>query len=206
VEIDASEFGLKLNNIPIMNLRTEFVNNLALLADKKFQAQCQMFGRPIETPYLTWFGMPDTLLTILLQRAILGFESYVTDAAYQLCGEAGRLTPELAAKLRNPFSLGGGGTADNYFNRMPALVDTQYQLKVADAELWETTRRFYTVVRNPLFHGNEVDMFSIYGVLRSHQHIDRLYWWVDGWYHPEKVVKGFSALSKRVQVEKRDDA
>ena len=67
--------GLPLNNIPIINLFREFQ-----LWDKWIHSEQRQFAsghrEPIRTPLLIWGGMPEDLLTLILQRTILGLDSF----------------------------------------------------------------------------------------------------------------------------------
>ena len=96
--------GLPLSNIPIINLLREFQ-----LWDKWIRSEQRQFAsghrEPIRTPLLIWGGMPEDLLTLILQRTILGLESYVSAAVWMKLGELGRLTPELNRVARNPFEI-----------------------------------------------------------------------------------------------------
>ncbi len=136
--------------------------------------------------------MPETFLTLLLQRAIVGLESYVTAAIYLEAGSRGLLDEDLLSKLRNPFLFGGRGTADNYYNRMPAIIDEQYSLRVVDNTLWEQVRVFYSDIRNPLFHGYQIASITSFpvSVLRAYEFIGRLYKWIDSWHDFEKFMPG----------------
>lgn len=88
--------------------------------------------------------MPEDLLTLILQRTILGAESYIPFAVWIELGQSGRLTSELNAAIRNPFSIKTNrrGTAVRYYNLVPALLDPKCALETADPALWETFTRF----------------------------------------------------------------
>lgn len=73
-------FGLKVSNLPIVNVRNEFGAYLALLSDEAFLMKLQNVRNPIEMPLLIWRDLPKNLLTFMLQRAILGVESCVSAA------------------------------------------------------------------------------------------------------------------------------
>jgi hypothetical protein len=120
-------------------------------------------------------------LTFLVQRAVLGIESYLPAATSLELGERKLLTRELRAKLKNPFSLGGRGTVENFYHRLPCAIDPNFSLKNADASLWLLNREFYTQVRNPIFHGNEFSHTDVESVRTVFMHIAQLYKWIDRW-------------------------
>jgi hypothetical protein len=176
--------GLKLSNIPKWNLRIEFKKHHDLLKDKAFQDQFKGEILPIESPYMIWLGMPQEFLTLIVQRAILGIESYLPLAIKSAAYDRDMLTDKIFRGCKNPFGLGGRGTADNFYNRLPALLGEEYCLKNSNPELWETTRTFYSKIRNPLFHGSQIaDHTNVEGILSAYEYMAEIYAWIDSW-HP----------------------
>jgi len=101
-----------LSNIPVINLRKEFETHFYLLGTEQFRAQLDDHTMAVELPSCSWTGLPDGLLTLMLQRAILGVESFLSAAVeYELVKQQ-RFTNETKEKVNNPFRLGGGGTAN----------------------------------------------------------------------------------------------
>lgn len=188
-------FGLELSNIPLINLRNEFNIFYIELCNKDFRSQFSGLVKPIESRYLTWYGMPSDFLTLVLQRGILGVESYLSASVLAEAALRGILRKENASIFKNPFRLGGRSTADNYYNRLPAVVDRKISLKICNPGLWKTTIRFYSEIRNPLFHGNEIDRNNVEGVLCAYQFLADIYDWIDSWHPPENLIKGGNALS-----------
>src|SRR5438552_18947413 len=84
-------------------------------------------------------AMPEDLLTLILQRTILGAESYIPAAVWLELGKTGRLTQELNKTIRNPSSIKTNrrGMAVRYYNLVPALLDPKHALETADPALWE---------------------------------------------------------------------
>lgn len=191
----SDSFGIVLTNIPLINVRLEFNKHHWLLAHPEFRKQFCRGGKvqPIQTPYLIWTGMPTGLLTLFLQRAFVGIEAYVVGAAYLEIGkrEVNRLKQALE-RLRNPFGLGGRGVADNYYNRIPRLVDDKYALRASNPQLWESTVVLYSEVRNPVFHGYEIDSDSSTGVLSVFDHLADIYRWIDSWCDLDGIMPGAS--------------
>jgi hypothetical protein len=178
-----SRFGLTLANIPLDNLRTEFLTYRGLLSKPEFRAQCGPFGgAPIETPYMIWYGLPDTFLTLILQRAIVGIEAFVAGAVFFELGARGRLSRSVLDCIQNPFRLGGKSTADIVYNRLPALFTEEVSLKRTEPALWESTREFYSAIRNPLFHGYQLAHSSPEAVAGAYEQIAKLHMWVNSWH------------------------
>lgn len=186
-------FGVTLHNVPLINLRFEFNTHHDLLAEPGFQA---LFApgavvQPLRTPYMVWGGMPGAFLTLLLQRAFSGLEAYVVGATHIRLGELGvGVLARARAKLANPFVLGGKGAAENYYDRLPSMASGSYSLKHHSPQLWERTTRLYSQVRNPVFHGHEVEAESVAGVFEIFEHLADLYRWIDSWCDPESVMPG----------------
>ena len=140
---------LQLSNIPAINLLTEFyVWNREIRSDKFLEQFAVGYSQPIRTRLLIWNGDSSDLLTLILQRTILGLESYVWVAVWLALGESGRLTPELQAKVRNPFTIkrSKSGTAYCFYNALPALVDPTFALEQNNRILWEEIRGFWPVL------------------------------------------------------------
>ena len=70
-----------VSNVPLINVRTEFEQYLRLFRNAGFKQA--VFGcrlRPVRIPSLTWNGLPNQLLTLMVQRTIVGLECYVAAA------------------------------------------------------------------------------------------------------------------------------
>lgn len=187
-----SWFGLRFTNVPLINLRWEFRDHYRLVNEPSFEDYFTGSIRPIDSPYFRWLGMPDDFLTLILQRAILGIEAYLSGAVYVECGYRGTFTQELGAKIHNPFRLEGRKTVDKFYDKLPGLFDETASLKVANQKLWERNVDFYKNVRNPLFHGKQISNGNISGVREAFDHLAQLYEWIDTWHTPEKLMKGLS--------------
>lgn len=176
----------KLNTIPIMNLRREFLLVQQLLTSGEFNNQMGRHGEPIETPLLTWNGFPNQLLTLLLQRTISGLESYVVGATWIEMNMRGKLTGELNTQIRNPFIIPGEkGAVAKYYHLLPALLESAFSLKRCELVLYEETGEFYKQVRNPLFHGQELETNDPSEILPYFTLIQKIYDWIAQWHEPE---------------------
>jgi hypothetical protein len=184
METTSKTFGVKYNNIPVVNLRNEFRIHLGLFRDPLFLKQFRLGGQPIETPYVIWLGTPSAMLTLLLQRAVSGIEAWVIHAVWEHLAPVGKLH-ENSKFLRNPGSLPGAGMAAKIYCRLPALASAEYAMSRNDPELWERTQAFYREVRNPLMHGHEIDSDCVDQVAVAYEHIYQLHKWADKWSDPD---------------------
>lgn len=177
-------FGLTVQNLPIVNIRQEFGTYLAALSDDTFVCGLNVVTNPVTLPLFTWRGLPKGALTIMLQRSILGVESCVSAAVVDRLTVKKRLTAEMAAAVNDVGSLPGRrkGMADAFYNKLPALVDSDLRLEIAEPELWPVVQRFYKEVRNPLFHGYQLATINSSGALKALQMLGEVYNWIDGWW------------------------
>lgn len=189
-----TSFGIGLSNIPLVNLRWEFRDTSRWLKDPETIAQ---FARdrifPIEMPWLIWGRMPNDLLTLLLQRMILGVEAYVPTALMAVSRERGMGSAFMQDLNR---VLKGGKTARSYYRDAPSLIDPSMSLEAHDQPLYNRICVFYREVRNPLFHGKMVNEGGPAEVLRVFQLFERVYDWIDSWYPPDKVIPGLASSLK----------
>lgn len=60
-----------VSNVPLINVRTEFEQYLRLFTNSGFKQA--VFGcrlRPVRIPSLTWNGLPNQLLTLMVHRTL----------------------------------------------------------------------------------------------------------------------------------------
>lgn len=171
---------LKSSNIPIINLLGRFITRYndfhrqeiidyfdshkhKLLKDKKFY----------------FFQFPNEFLSFILRDIILYFESYLK---YNLWSTAhAKKRKDVLALVKNP-SMADREVAKAAFHTIPSKVDSAFSLKVHKESLYEYMLRFYKDIRNPLFHGNQlnpgVDIHDFVKVLDVYK---ELYLWVAHW-------------------------
>lgn len=193
MERRCDRYTLKLGNLPLLSLRHEFNAYHWLLAKPEFRDRLRRsYPRPspLDTPLFVWLGLPSGFLTLILQRAFSGVEAYVVGATYIEVGNSGRLDEALVDTLMNPFSLRGGGVPDIYYNKVPALASARYKLQQSSPNLWEDAKITYKEVRNPIFHGYQVDDDYASSVLGVFDFIADLYRWIDGWCDPDTIIPG----------------
>ena len=175
---------IRLSNIPIHNLRQEFEEFLALFGRPEFRDS--VFNsrvRAVALPRFSWNGLPHDLLTLMLQRAVLGMESYVPAAVEYELTRCGPISLEAQSALRNPYSL-ARSTAKAFYDKLPALIDATKALSRYDSALYGRVRDFYRTVRNPIFHGFWVDfsLESYDAVASAFSMLAQVYDWIDSWY------------------------
>jgi hypothetical protein len=181
-------FEPPMSNIPLWNLREEFYYTKKVLCSDEFASALHEHKRPLKTPILDWHGNDTDLLSLLVQRAILGVESYTIGAAWIKLSELGRMTTELNKKVRNPFSIHPkSGTASAYYHHLPSLLHPELSVAVVDPEFWAELKGFYSKVRNPLFHGSNFARADIQDAIKSFWFVEELYSWLDQWHKPEWV-------------------
>ena len=188
-------FGLKFSNIPMINLRMEFNKTYGFLHSREAEECLKPPIRPIKLSLLIWGGLPEDLMTLLLQRAILGIEAYLPGALMEASAILGKMSRELFAKLRNPFSFGSKSAVANIYHRMPSAVHPELSLRHLDQQLYERNVIFYRAVRNPVFHGQQLDHPEISSIREVFLHLACLYEWIDHWYNPEKLWPGGTAFA-----------
>ena len=181
-------FEPPMGNIPLWNLREEFHYVREMLRGDDFVAALQRHERPVRTPVFDWHGSGADLLSSLVQRAVLGVESYTVGAAWIKLSELGRMTAELNEQVRNPFSIPtNSGTASAYYDKLPALIHPDLSVSKVDPEFWTDLKAFYRNVRNPLFHGSHFANDDVQNAIKSFWFIEELYAWLDQWHKPEWV-------------------
>lgn len=176
--------NIETSNIPIVNLRKEFEDYLHLFKTDDFKGRVfNCCNEPVKLPNLTWHGQPDDLLTLMLQRAVLGVESYLCAAVeYELSGRDA-LSDELKDKLSNPFSLNNKAVIALY-EKMPELVNPSLKLSSYSKQLYDEVVLLYKTARNPIFHGKQVVLsWENYDrVTSAFNLLSFVYDWIDSWY------------------------
>ncbi|MGH7564030.1 MAG: hypothetical protein ACREK5_06375 [Gemmatimonadota bacterium] len=187
-----TSFGLGLSNIPLVNLRWEFRDTYLWLQEPSTVAAfASKTVQPIEMPWLIWGRMPQDLLTLLLQRMILGMEAYLEGALVHTGMERG-MDSSFMDGLREVLKR--RQTARSYYMEAPSLVDPPLSLESHDQPLYKRVHAFYREVRNPLFHGRMINSRGPIEVLGCFEVFRRVYYdWIDTWFHPDKVIPGLAA-------------
>jgi hypothetical protein len=173
-----------VSNVSVMNLRKEFEDYLRLFRNPDFkQAVFNCRLSPVHIPSLLWHGLPNDLLTLMLQRTVVGLECYVSAAVEYELSKRGRLTSDFEMQLKNPFSLNRNAVVALY-EKLPELLDPQLKLSAQNGQLFAELRSFYKSVRNPIFHGGQLafsgDNYD--QVAAVFELIACVYDWIDSWY------------------------
>lgn len=198
-----NSFGVPLCRFPLINLRTQFFRHYHLFKDKKFLESLRLSepGTPIETPYITWYYWTDQFYTFIVQHAVIGVEAYLTGAVFHELGKRGELSPERLQWIRNPFKMKGArkskeGTATKYYALLPSLVSPEIALDKVNPALWEKVSLFYQELRNPLFHGWQIDSNDPVHVVKIFELLADVYGWIDSWHNPDDIIPGISGFTK----------
>ncbi len=185
-------FDLKVATVPLLNARGEFGRMYRLLNSPDFRGQIEQwkFGDPIQADYIIWGGEPRIVLTWFLQRAIIGLEAYIPGAVFMAAVHYGRCTDEVQKAIRDPFSLNCESAANTFYNCLPATVEMNFRMKRSRASTWKQILIFYQQIRNPLFHGSQLDteghkhVETLDAVLRAFNLFIAVYKWLDWWCPP----------------------
>jgi hypothetical protein len=142
--------------------------------------------KSVSTPLLDWHGHASDLLSLIVQRSILGLESYVIGSVWLEASRRGGLNSDLNRKIRNPFSINRGvGAAESYYHSLPSLLSPELSLRRHDAKLWGEVKAFYREVRNPLFHGQRLETTEPKDVLPCMTIVQSTFQWIATWHPPE---------------------
>jgi len=175
---------IETSNIPILNLRRQFDACLRLFRTNDFKEQVfNCHNTPVRVPNMMWHGLPHDLLTLLLQRAILGLESYLAAAVEYELTKRGTLSEPTRRALANPFSLSKRAVVALY-EKLPALVEGPFRLSDHNKDLYAALDHLYKVTRNPIFHGNHVALSgeNFDRVASAFELLAAVYAWIDSWY------------------------
>ena len=176
---DVRLFGVEIGNIPIINVQQELDLYRVLIRDEEFLVKLGMVGEPIDIGQLEWRGLPMHLLTYMVQRGILAVEASV-DAAVDYQAAIEKHHDAAFAKKRAAI-WNGGGSANTYYNKLPGLLNPRYMLCNSDRDLWATTKRFYSEIRNPLFHGYELSSPRPNSVSEILDYLAAMMHWIETW-------------------------
>jgi hypothetical protein len=188
-------FNLNVSVLPFLNARSEFNRVWRILCSPSFRTAIGDWkhGEPLHAGHVIWGGPPNMLLTWFVQRAIISLEAYIPPAAFFAGAYYRRLTPALIRAKSDPFSVGCRSAAQTFYIGIPGLIDTSLQMNHSCGWLWKDMKRFYEEVRNPLFHGSELQaqgdnhIATLDAVVLAFDFLLETYKWVD-WWMPLKLV------------------
>jgi hypothetical protein len=190
--------NIKLSNIPSHNLREQFYNHYHLVKSDEFIDEIKNWqaGKAIKTIYISWYEWPDQFFTFLTQLSVIGLESYVSTAVYFELGRDGRLSENIKY-IKDPFSIPGEkGTAAKLYKLMPALYSENITLPNYNPRLWEELKIFYKFIRNPLFHGKQLDTSNPEDLIEIFEFLADIYVWIDSWHSPDSIIPGSNWVTK----------
>jgi len=178
----------------------EFVNDFNLLSREDVRDQFKQHQEPIRIYNLIWLDFPSKLLTYLVQKSILGIESYLPGAMHYELGIRGKLKENIKY-LKNPFSIRNSrGTANCYYNSLPSLLDERIAMRNMDNEFYSQVELFYKEIRNPLFHGMHFEKSEPDVVFDLFVLMAEIYNWVDAWHDPDCTMKGLKKLCNKIKI------
>lgn len=195
-------FDLQVSPVPLLNARMEFNHTCRILNSAELRAQVVRWrlGDPIHAQYIVWGGQPSILLNWFLQRTIIGVEAYIPPAVFMAGAHYGRLSADVIKGSKDSFSLRCRSAVNTFYNCLPGLVDTDFRMIRARAQVWKKTHRFYGEVRNPLFHGSQLwtnghnHGATLDSVLKALDLFVEIYNWVDWWF-PPKLLEGTGSFT-----------
>ena len=173
-------FGLKFQNIPVVNLRLDFIQTYRDALDLiERSSVCPAF--PCDAVAKSEL---DTELNWSIRSSIINIECYVYYAVWDVMGSTGAWTPAKRKVARNPYGH-KKGVCGSYYDTLPSLVAPELSLRVADNTLWQRSLALYKEVRNPLFHGKmayEIPLAAYFDVI---EHLRLMYKWIDSWHQDD---------------------
>jgi len=183
--------NLSLRLVPLINLRIEVSTYLGLFRQEAFLRQFvnRRANDPINTPYESWYGRSQLFLTRVLRTCILNIESAVCTCTYLAASFHTILDERIREAVNNPFSLQGKTTPINVYDRLPGLISEKYMLSRSDPDLWREVKVFYREIRNPLFHGKELEHDDPLPVRETLNLILRIFDWLDSWFDLNQLLK-----------------
>lgn len=173
---------IRISTLPLLNQRNEFRHYKRILEDQAFRDSLEdRSSDEFTCGKFAWRGKEEGL-SVLVQRLVMGIESWIPNAAMIELGAREQLTEEIAEKLSDPFKIPGArGTAECYFNAVPGLIDSSFSLKNFDPALWERMRTFYRDIRNPIFHGKFISEIAASDLDYIICQFGLVYEWCDSW-------------------------
>lgn len=172
---------IRISTLPLLNQRNEFRHYKRILRDPDFRSSIESeSGDEFMCGKFAWLGKEEGV-SVLVQRIVMGVEAWIPNAAMIELGAQGKLTTDIAEKLSDPFKLKGRGTADCYFNSVPALIDEAFALRSYDPALWEAIKSFYRNIRNPIFHGSYISAITASDLDYIVGKFELIYGWCDVW-------------------------
>ena len=100
---------MRLSNIPLINLRDEFMTYYLAFERKDIEDKVDKNMRLFADSFcLLPVARKETLFTLILQRVILGFEAFYKGAVFMVFGMRGADEETLRSLRQNPMQYGRG--------------------------------------------------------------------------------------------------
>jgi len=196
VERKAKEtiFGFAVRSTPSLNFRWQFEADESHIRqiDPSF---LHAWRHQLTDPVSVTFSDPDVYYTALLRTTIAGIESTISGAVREELLFASRLTKTIQRELQE---LRGGNMAELYYNKLPAKVAPSARLATHNEALWKQVQRFYTQVRNPLAHGNQLHLVQAESLRSCFLMFREVFSWIDTWHSHDRILRILSSTTFRV--------
>lgn len=183
--------NIDLINIPLINLRIECRRIYDFwLSSELDKILTERNPISLNTGSMIIVAEPYELITATLQRCLLGLETYVQSAAqsayisrhpngcysWNTFPRVHEITEEkrLAAKL---------------YKSIPKLVDENLSLAYMDNGLYQWLLHFYKNIRNPIFHGMQIQKVNGDDLRSIAMEVAKVYRWIDSWYEPHQAFQ-----------------
>jgi len=188
------KFNLSFSNVPLVNLRLEFATLIHWIFFEKSLENPPYQGFPVQIPPFGGHFDLGELLGLHLQRSISGLESYVPCGLRWTSIKKNGIEETSWGDFNKPHSFGRGSTVKIYYHLMPCSIDEELSLQSFDPDLYARTMAFYKQVRNPLFHGRQLQNVKIQDIRRCFLQIAELYRWIDWVYPLDQLCSGGERL------------
>ena len=183
--------GISLTNIPLVNLRIEFrhIYQFWMNVEKDSVTSSNRIVS-LNTGLMNITAGSFGLITASLQRCLLGLEVYVQHAAKHSYIErhpGGKYDWKSFPKAHQ--IKGEKRLAAQLFKDIPKLVCEDFSLVSMDNQLYRWLLDFYANVRNPIFHGREIQGIEADALHKIGRNLAGTYKWIDSWYDPHQAFR-----------------
>jgi hypothetical protein len=183
---------LEILNIPFINLRIEFQHYYDVFQKQNIEEIIDKNTESLNAPIsLLPIQTREMLLTLILQRVVLGFEAFYTGAVSEIFVMREMGINDLERFRKNPreWAIRRAKKKVSYCNAAfvitPQEIDLDFPLNKRNSPLYDKVSEFYKDVRNKLFHGCQFSKIETDEVRDFLQMYKSLYDWLCDWVHSE---------------------
>jgi hypothetical protein len=180
-------FGFTIQNIPTINLRQQYSCDRGIVFEAELPKTIHAwrFGLGGQRATVT-YGDPDVFFSNMIRTTVFGIESVIRGAVWEELAFTNRMTETVMRSMREERAK---SMVELYYERLPGYINKSARLKEFDAKLWPTVRAFYTEIRNPLSHGNQLTNVKQESLRGAFEMFDRIYTWIDSWSDPNRIMR-----------------